>query len=135
NNFAQDFPVLLQQYWEKLGVDAKLTVLDFTSLNPRLEEGNFDVNAQWIGDGIRLDPEFAFVRFSCDVAKPRRDFCDKDIQKLRKKATATTDTAERKAVYDKLLDRVDDNAIIGGVVLPDDVWVSSSSVTLPDDAN
>lgn len=132
NNFANDFPVLVQQYWKAIGVEAKLDIHDFTTLQPLLANHEFQMNANWYPMGIYMDPDYGMTRFTCEGT---RSYCSPDIDGLIKEAASMLDQDERKAVYAEIIEKFAESASQYWVVQAQDIWVMRSGVELSPNAD
>lgn len=132
NNFANDFPVLVQQYWKDIGVEAKLDIHDFTTLQPLLANHEFQMNANWYPMGIYMDPDYGMTRFTCEGT---RSYCSPEIDGLIRDATATLDQDERKAIYAEIVEKLAESASQFWVVQAQDIWVMRAGVELSPDVD
>ncbi|HEY9104011.1 ABC transporter substrate-binding protein [Chitinimonas sp.] len=95
---------MLQNDWRKIGVNAKVTVLEWVELQKRTKAGEHDVTVYgWSGDNG--DPDnFLTPNLSCASAESgegRAHWCNKAFDKLLDQAKRTTDIAARTKFYEQ----------------------------------
>ncbi|MGQ5523447.1 ABC transporter substrate-binding protein [Chitinimonas sp. PSY-7] len=94
---------MLQSDWKKIGVNVKVTVMEWVELQKRTKAGEHDVTIYgWAGDNG--DPDnFLTPNLSCSAAESgenRSRWCNKEFDGLITKAKRTTDIKERTKLYE-----------------------------------
>ncbi|MDN3577725.1 ABC transporter substrate-binding protein [Chitinimonas viridis] len=94
---------MLQADWKKLGVNVKVTVMEWVELQKRTKAGEHDVTIYgWAGDNG--DPDnFLTPNLSCSAAESgenRSRWCNKEFDKLIDQAKRVTDLKERTKLYE-----------------------------------
>lgn len=94
---------MLQADWKKIGVNVKVTVMEWVELQKRTKAGEHDVTIYgWAGDNG--DPDnFLTPNLSCSAAESgenRSRWCNKAFDELITKAKRTTDIKERTKLYE-----------------------------------
>jgi dipeptide transport system substrate-binding protein len=95
---------MIQSDWARIGVRAKIVVMEWVELQKRSKAGEHDVMLYgWAGDNG--DPDnFLTPQLSCAAAQSgenRARWCNKDFDKLIEDAKRTSDLAERTRLYEK----------------------------------
>ncbi|GAB3267411.1 ABC transporter substrate-binding protein [Chitinimonas naiadis] len=95
---------MLQSDWRKIGINAKVTVLEWVELQKRTKAGEHDVTVYgWAGDNG--DPDnFLTPNLSCssvESGEGRARWCNKEFDKLLDQAKRTTDIAARTKLYEQ----------------------------------
>jgi peptide/nickel transport system substrate-binding protein len=87
------------------GFDMKIRVTEFATSLKQAEEGNYQ--AFLIGWSGRVDPDGnSYVFHKCGAPQNNRGYCDKAVDALLDEARTRTTPAERKAVYEKVAEKV-----------------------------
>jgi peptide/nickel transport system substrate-binding protein len=95
---------VVQSMVAEAGFDLKIRVTEVATALKEGEEGHFQVyeNA-WSG---RSDPDGNSVIYqTCGAPQNMAHYCDKELDAWHKEARATSDPAERKAIYEKITRR------------------------------
>jgi dipeptide transport system substrate-binding protein len=95
---------MIQSDWARIGVRAKIVVMEWVELQKRSKAGEHDVMLYgWAGDNG--DPDnFLTPQLSCAAARSgenRARWCNKDFDTLIEAAKRTSDIAERTRLYEK----------------------------------
>jgi peptide/nickel transport system substrate-binding protein len=92
---------VIQSMVAEAGFDLKIRVTEVATALKQGEEGNFQVYMNtWSG---RSDPDGNSVIYqTCGAPQNMGKYCDKEIDAWHEQARATTDPAQRKAIYEKL---------------------------------
>ncbi len=95
---------VLQSMTAEAGFDLKIRVTEVATALKEGEDGNFQVYQNtWSG---RIDPDGNSVIYqTCGAPQNMAHYCDKDIDAWHKEARATSDPAQRKAIYEKITQR------------------------------
>jgi dipeptide transport system substrate-binding protein len=93
---------MLQADWKQIGVNARITTLEWVELQKRTKAGEHDITIYgWAGDNG--DPDnFLTPNLSCSAAESgenRSRWCHKGFSELLAKAKATTDIQARTRLY------------------------------------
>jgi peptide/nickel transport system substrate-binding protein len=131
-NFLEDYPVILQEQWRQIGVDATMEAGDFAAVwGPRYLAGDFDVFAIHQPYGIYTDPAYSLGGYFASELN-RNDYESEELDQLIEAGTATVDEAERAEIYAELQEVLVQDAAHFFVISPNDVWATTSNVRLPD---
>ena len=95
---------MIQSDWAKIGVKAKIVVMEWVELQKRTKAGEHDATIYgWAGDNG--DPDnFLTPNLTCaatEAGENRARWCNKDFDKLVTQAERTTDIKERTRLYEQ----------------------------------
>jgi peptide/nickel transport system substrate-binding protein len=95
---------VVQSMAAEAGFDLKIRVTEVATALNEGENGNFQLYQNtWSG---RSDPDGNSVIYqTCGAPQNMGHYCDKDIDAWHKEARATSDPAQRKAIYEKITQR------------------------------
>jgi peptide/nickel transport system substrate-binding protein len=96
---------VVQSMAAEAGFDLKIRLTEFATSLKQAEDGNFQVYL--IGWSGRSDPDGNSYSFQvCNQPQNTSKFCDKEVDAAQEEARTKTDTAQRKAAYEKVAARV-----------------------------
>lgn len=98
---------LIQAMVAEAGFDVTLRPMEFASLLAEMQQGNFTATASgWSG---RVDPDGnLYSHVACDGSNNDSRYCNEEVDRLLKEARLVTDQAERKALYDQVVQILQD---------------------------
>lgn len=104
--WSKKITALAVEQWKKIGVDLTVDLMDFNSLSALISDpGNADKWDMWnMAWGLGVDPDMSGV-FSKDVFPPgnnRGFFHNEEMEKLMKDGLLEFDQEKRKAIYQEL---------------------------------
>lgn len=100
NNVQRQVNELIQAMAAEAGFQISLRPTEFAAMQKEMQAGNFQVTQ--IGWSGRVDPDGNIHQFvSCKGALNDSKYCNEEVDRLLNGARATTDEAERKAMYDQ----------------------------------
>jgi peptide/nickel transport system substrate-binding protein len=96
---------VIQAMAAEAGFDMKIRVTEFATSLKEAEEGRFQ--AFFIGWSGRVDPDGnSYIFHKCKAPQNNRGFCEKDVDAWLDEARTKTALADRKAVYEKLAEKI-----------------------------
>lgn len=97
---VQQVTQLLQAMWAEIGVEVVVRATEFATLLKETQQGNFQVSQYgWSG---RTDPDGNIHQFvTCKGSLNEPKYCNETVDNLLNEARTLSDTAARKALYDK----------------------------------
>lgn len=96
---------VIQAMAGEAGFDMKIRVTEFATSLKEAEQGRF--HAFFVGWSGRVDPDGnSYIFHKCKAPQNNRGFCDKDVDAWLDEARTKTAVADRKAVYEKVAERV-----------------------------
>jgi peptide/nickel transport system substrate-binding protein len=96
---------VIQAMAAEAGFDMKIRVTEFATSLKEAEEGKYQ--AYFIGWSGRVDPDGnSYIFHKCKAPQNNRGFCDKDVDAWLDEARTKTAVADRKAVYEKVAEKV-----------------------------
>jgi peptide/nickel transport system substrate-binding protein len=96
---------VIQAMAAEAGFDMKIRVTEFATSLKEAEEGRYQ--AYFIGWSGRVDPDGnSYIFHKCKAPQNNRGFCDKDVDAWLDEARTKTALADRKAVYEKVAQKV-----------------------------
>jgi peptide/nickel transport system substrate-binding protein len=129
--FAQDYPLAMQQAWRKIGVDATLKPMEFAAIfAPLYLAHKFDAFAFQMPIGTYTDPSFPLAGYF-GSALNRNGYKSAKTDSLIAQGAATSDEVKRKQSYADLTEQLAQDVPSFFPVMPNDIWVYSSKVKLP----
>jgi peptide/nickel transport system substrate-binding protein len=95
---------VVQSMAAEAGFDLRIRVTEVATALKEAEDGKFQLYQNtWSG---RIDPDGNSIIYqACGAPQNMGHYCDKEVDALHEQARATSDPAERKAVYEKLTER------------------------------
>jgi peptide/nickel transport system substrate-binding protein len=95
---------VVQSMAAEAGFDLKIRVTEVATALKEGEDGKFQLYQNtWSG---RIDPDGNSIIYqACGAPQNMGKYCDKEIDALHEQARATSDPAERKAIYEKLTEK------------------------------
>lgn len=111
---------LMQADWARIGVKARIEMVEWGELLKRAGRGEFDLTfLNWVGSG---DPDdFYTPNLSCDAVASggnKSRWCDRAFDKLLEQARTTFDRSTRAALYREVQKRVYDDVPLIATVYP-----------------
>lgn len=98
NNVQRQVNELIQAMAAEAGFQISLRPTEFAAMQKEMQAGNFQITQ--IGWSGRVDPDGNIHQFvSCEGALNDSKYCNEEVDRLLNGARATTDEAERKAMY------------------------------------
>jgi len=88
------------------------------------------INDQHNATGIQTDPSGTFS-FYYQGSRSPFNYKNADVDALLGRALATSDRTQRKQLYSQLTELIMQDAPALQLVMPDELWVSTSKVRLP----
>jgi peptide/nickel transport system substrate-binding protein len=129
--FMTDYPVPVQEQWKQVGIDCKLSQMDFAAMwGPIYLAKKFDVAALHVIIGIYTDPDYPLGGYFHSRLN-RNSYNNPKVDELIGKATATLDEAERKRLYAEFQETMAQDAPHMWVFMGNEVWAMNNKVTLP----
>jgi peptide/nickel transport system substrate-binding protein len=96
---------VLQAMTAEAGFDLKIRVTEFATSLKEAEQGRF--NAYFIGWSGRVDPDGnSYIFFKTKAPQNNGGFSNADVDKWLDETRTVSGTAERKAIYEKIADKV-----------------------------
>jgi peptide/nickel transport system substrate-binding protein len=130
--FANDFPLALQDNWRKVGVDAKLVLMDFAAaFAPIYLQGKHEVFAFQVPIGTYPDPSYPLAGYFSS-ALSRNKYNNPRVDALIKQAAEARDEGERKQLYAAMTELMAQDAPHMWPVMPNDIWAMTNRVKLPE---
>jgi peptide/nickel transport system substrate-binding protein len=130
--FAKDYPLAMQDNWKKVGVDATLQPMEFAAIfAPLYLSGKFEAFAFQMPIGTYPDPSYPLAGYF-GSALNRNKYNSPQVDALIKKAAETADGTQRKQSYADLIEQLAQDAPHIWPVMPNDTWVSTAKVKLPE---
>jgi peptide/nickel transport system substrate-binding protein len=130
--FAKDYPLAMQDNWKKVGVDATLQPMDFAAIfAPLYLSGKFEAFAFQMPIGTYPDPSYPLAGYF-GSALNRNKYNNPKVDALIKQAADTADETRRKQSYADLIEQLAQDAPHIWPVMPNDIWVSTAKVKLPE---
>jgi len=131
---AADLAVLYHDYLRRIGMDARIEVVDFsTLLATRFRPGNFQAASREIVIGYGPDAAYNLGFFQCGVS--RLGYCSREADALIAKARSTMDPADRARLYWQLQEVLARDLPAIWIASPDELRLASSKLVLPDRQN
>ena len=95
---------VVQSMVAEIGFDLKIRVTEVATALKEAEDGKFQLYQNtWSG---RIDPDGNSIIYqTCGAPQNMGKYCDKEIDALHAQARATSDPAQRKAIYEKLTEK------------------------------
>lgn len=100
-NSVFNIAMMVQGMAQEAGINVDVEVLEWATLLDRYTKGDYQAMA--FTYSARLDPSLSYEMISGDKAKqPRKVWDNPEALELIQRSMATTDTAQRQAIFDKL---------------------------------
>ncbi len=129
---SQDFPIVVQQQWKEIGVDAQVEYLDFPTLQSQFyTTGEFDAVAMWVPYSLYPDPHYALPGYFLS-ANNRNSYHNPESDKLIMAAASTVDPEERKRLYYEWQEVIAHDVPHLWIGNPDEVVVYSAGLVVPE---
>ncbi len=94
---------MIQQDWQKIGVETELKTYEWAEYLKRAGQGEHDVYMSgWTSDSGDPD-DFLYPALSCSVSREGQRFCNAEFDALLEQGRQTSDTAKRQTIYEKAL--------------------------------
>ncbi|MCL4534299.1 MAG: ABC transporter substrate-binding protein [Bacteroidetes bacterium] len=103
---------ILQAMWAKVGIRAKLELLEIVAARNKLKLGDFEVTAHRAV--ISLEPSYLARMFTCEGAANWSNYCNPEVDKCMAEAEKIYDTAQRADTYKRCQKLIYEDALIGG---------------------
>lgn len=109
----QSESTVLQAQLKRIGITAKLLVLDWGAYREKQSKGN--LHLMFYGGSLDPDPSLTYgPDFQCELDRKNRSsnvsgYCDKEVDALFKRAEVESDLKRRKALFEQILRRVNDD--------------------------
>lgn len=92
---------VVQAMVSEIGVTIDIQPIEFIAMREQTSEGNFE--AYMTGTAGRVDPDLQYsLLIACDAVNNVGSYCNPEVENLLEQGRATSDTGERKAIYDRL---------------------------------
>jgi peptide/nickel transport system substrate-binding protein len=126
------YPEVVQAQWKQVGVDVQIDRTDFAAYwGPKFLARRFQAGGQHTATGIFSDPSQTFSFYYLSRNSPG-NYKSPEFDALFGRALATADRAQRKQLYAQATEILMSDAPAIQLVMPDELWVSTSKVKLPD---
>jgi peptide/nickel transport system substrate-binding protein len=103
---------VVQAMWAKVGIRAKLELIEVVAARSKLKLGEFEVTAHRAT--ISLEPSYVSRMFTCEGAANWSNYCNPEMDKCMAEAEKIYDAAQRGEAYKKCQKILYDDALIGG---------------------
>jgi len=129
---SQDYPIVVQQQWKEIGVDAQVVYLDFPTLQTQFyTTGEFDAVAMWVPYYLYPDPHYALPGYFLS-ANNRNSYNNPESDRLIIAAASTIDPEERKRLYYEWQELIAQDIPHLWIGNPDEIAVYSAGLVLPE---
>jgi peptide/nickel transport system substrate-binding protein len=126
------WPIVLQQQWKEVGVDAKIETVDFPTLSTQFYvTGIFDAVAMNVPYSLYTDPHFALPGYFLS-ANNRNKYNNPESDRLIEEAAATIDQEQRKQLYYEWQEVIAQDVPHLWIANPDEVSAYSAGLVVPD---
>jgi peptide/nickel transport system substrate-binding protein len=129
---SQDWPLVVQQQWKEIGVDAKVEYLDFPTLSTQFYTTEiFDAVAMWVPYSLYTDPHYALPGYFLS-ANNRNSYNNPKSDELIIAAASTIDQAERVRLYHEWQEVIAQDVPHLWIGNPDEISVYSAGLVVPE---
>lgn len=129
---SNDFPIVVQQQWKEIGVDAKIEFLDFPTLSTQFyTTEQFDAVAMWVPYSLYTDPHYSLPGYFLS-ANNRNSYNNPESDELIIAAASTIDQAERERLYHEWQEVIAQDVPHLWIGNPDEISVYSAGLVVPE---
>jgi len=129
---SQDWPLVVQQQWKELGVDAKVEYLDFPTLQSQFYTTEiFDAIAMWVPYSLYTDPHYSLPGYFLS-ANNRNSYDNPKSDELITAAASTIDPDERVRLYHEWQEVIAQDVPHLWIGNPDEINVYSAGLVVPE---
>jgi peptide/nickel transport system substrate-binding protein len=129
---SQDWPLVVQQQWKEIGVDAKVEYLDFPTLSTQFYTTEiFDAVAMWVPYSLYTDPHYALPGYFLS-SNNRNSYNNPKSDELIIAAASTIDQAERVRLYHEWQEVIAQDVPHLWIGNPDEISVYSAGLVVPE---
>jgi peptide/nickel transport system substrate-binding protein len=126
------WPIVLQQQWREVGVEAQIETVDFPTLSTQFYvTGIFDVVAMNVPYSYYTDPHFALPGYFLS-ANNRNSYNNPDSDRLIEAAAATNDQEARRQFYYEWQEVIAQDVPHLWIANPDEVAAYSTGLVVPE---
>lgn len=129
---SSDWPIVVQQQWKEIGVDAQIEFLDFPTLSTQFyTTGIFDAVAMWVPYSLYTDPHYSLPGYFLS-ANNRNSYNNPESDELIIAAASTIDEAERERLYHEWQEVIAQDVPHLWIGNPDEISVYSAGLVVPE---
>ncbi len=129
---SPDWPLVVQQQWKEIGVDAKVEFLDFPTLQSQFyTPGEFDAVAMWVPYSYYTDPHYSLPGYFLSENN-RNSYSNPESDELIIAAASTVDPDERVRLYHEWQEVIAQDVPHLWIGNPDEISVYSAGLVVPE---